>query len=91
MDSYAEDKNGVKEIGFRDGKDFLQNIMFFEFRVTEGDEIKKEDELASVEGINGVLSLRSKAEGKVKELNHDIEESPEKLEDNPDTWLVRLE
>ncbi|MGM5484516.1 MAG: biotin/lipoyl-containing protein [Nanobdellota archaeon] len=90
---YVSNQGGERVIGFNDSeetRDFVKNIIFFEFRITKGDKVKKEDELLSVESMEGTDNLRSPVDGEVTEVNDDVQHDPEMLANDPSVWLVKI-
>lgn len=75
--------------------DFAQNslgeIVFVELP-DSGEEFEKEATFGVVESIKSVSDLYMPVSGKVTEKNDDVEETPEKInEDAYQAWLVKLE
>ena len=93
-DCYVEQEGKNATIGFNDdekSKKTIENIIFFEFNVKAGDEVKEGDRLLTLEAMKGTLELKSRVEGVIKELNNDVEGDPEILKENPTQWLVKIE
>lgn len=75
--------------------DFAQNslgeIVFVELPDTD-EEFDKETTFGVVESIKSVSDLYMPLSGKVTEKNEDVEETPEKInEDAYESWLIKLE
>ena len=70
----------------------LGDIIFVEFPGI-GDEFQKDDPFGTIEAVKTVADIFSPAQGKIIEINHDIENSPEIINSDPygDGWLVKIE
>ena len=70
----------------------LGDIIFVEFpRI--GDEFQKDDPFGTIEAVKTVADIFAPVQGKISEINHDIENSPEIINLDPygDGWLVKIE
>ena len=70
----------------------LGDIIFVEFpRI--GDEFQKDDPFGTIEAVKTVADIFAPVQGKIIEINHDIENSPEVINADPygDGWLVKIE
>ena len=70
----------------------LGDIIFVEFPDI-GDEVKKDDPFGTIEAVKTVADIFAPVQGKIIEINHDIENSPEVINTDPygDGWLVKIE
>ena len=70
----------------------LGDIIFVEFPGI-GDEFKKDDPFGTIEAVKTVADIFAPVQGKIIEINHDIENSPEIINSDPygDGWLVKIE
>jgi|TARA_Y100000031_G_scaffold81037_1_gene89386 glycine cleavage system H protein len=70
----------------------LGDIIFVEFPGI-GDEFQKDDPFGTIEAVKTVADIFSPVQGKISEINHDIENSPEIINSDPygDGWLVKIE
>ena len=70
----------------------LGDIIFVEFPGI-GDEFQKDDPFGTIEAVKTVADIFSPLQGKIIEINHDIENSPEIINSDPygDGWLVKIE
>jgi len=70
----------------------LGDIIFVEFPGI-GDEFQKDDPFGTIEAVKTVADIFSPVQGKIIEINHDIENSPEVINADPygDGWLVKIE
>jgi glycine cleavage system H protein len=70
----------------------LGDIIFVEFpRI--GDEFQKDDPFGTIEAVKTVADIFAPVQGKISEINHNIENSPEIINSDPygDGWLVKIE
>ena len=70
----------------------LGDIIFVEFPGI-GDEFQKDDPFGTIEAVKTVADIFAPVQGKIIEINHDIENSPEVINTDPygDGWLVKIE
>ena len=70
----------------------LGDIIFVEFPEI-GDEFQKDDPFGTIEAVKTVSDIFAPVQGKISEINHDIENSPEIINLDPygDGWLVKIE
>ena len=70
----------------------LGDIIFVEFPGI-GDEFQKNDPFGTIEAVKTVADIFAPVQGKISEINHDIENSPEIINLDPygDGWLVKIE
>jgi len=70
----------------------LGDIIFVEFPGI-GDEFQKDDPFGTIEAVKTVSDIFAPVQGKISEINHDIENSPEIINLDPygDGWLVKIE
>ena len=70
----------------------LGDIIFVEFPGI-GDEFQKDDPFGTIEAVKTVADIFSPVQGKIIEINHVIENSPEIINLDPygDGWLVKIE
>ena len=70
----------------------LGDIIFIEFPGI-GDEFKKDDPFGTIEAVKTVADIFAPVQGKISEINHNIENSPEIINSDPygDGWLVKIE
>ncbi|MCY9237593.1 glycine cleavage system protein GcvH [Bacillus licheniformis] len=96
---YSEEHEWVKTVGdkVRIGiTDFAQSelgdIVFVELPEV-GDEIKADEPFGSVESVKTVSELYAPINGKVVEVNEDLEDSPEFVNESPyeKAWMIVVE
>ena len=70
----------------------LGDIIFVEFPGI-GEEFQKDDPFGTIEAVKTVADIFAPVQGKIIEINHDIENSPEVINTDPygDGWLVKIE
>jgi len=70
----------------------LGDIIFVEFPGI-GDEFQKDDPFGTIEAVKTVSDIFAPVQGKISEINHNIENSPEIINSDPygDGWLVKIE
>ena len=70
----------------------LGDIIFVEFPEI-GEEFQKDDPFGTIEAVKTVADIFAPVQGKIIEINHDIENSPEIINSDPygDGWLVKIE
>ncbi|MDN5388809.1 MULTISPECIES: glycine cleavage system protein GcvH [Bacillus] len=96
---YSEEHEWVKtegdkvRIGITDfAQSELGDIVFVELP-EEGDEIKADEPFGSVESVKTVSELYAPINGKVVEVNEDLEDSPEFVNESPyeKAWMIIVE
>lgn len=96
---YSEDHEWVKADGntvtigitdFAQGE--LGDVVFVELP-EEGDEMTKGESFGSVESVKTVSELYAPLNGKIVEVNEELEDSPELVNESPyeDAWMVKVE
>ena len=70
----------------------LGDIIFVEFPEI-GEEFQKDDPFGTIEAVKTVSDIFAPVQGKISEINHNIENSPEIINSDPygDGWLVKIE
>ena len=70
----------------------LGDIIFVEFPGI-GDEFQKDDPFGTIEAVKTVADIFVPVQGKIIEINHDIQNSPEVINADPygDGWLMKIE
>jgi glycine cleavage system H protein len=95
---YSEDHEWVKvegniaEIGITDyAQDSLGDITYADLPEV-GDEVKAGEEFGALESVKASSELLSPVSGKVSEVNGDLENAPEKINEDPyGTWIIKVE
>lgn len=95
---YTKDHEWVRQDGdllvvgitdFAQGE--LGDIVYVEVE-TEGDELDAEEVFGSVEAVKTVSDLFMPVAGEVVEFNADLEDDPEKVNEDPygDGWMIKI-
>ncbi len=71
----------------------LSDIVFVEIVVSEGDNIKKGDSIATLESVKAAADVYAPASGKVIAINEELPDTPEKVNTDPfgEAWMVKIE
>ncbi len=69
----------------------LENIVFVEMPAV-GDELEAGDQMAVIESVKTSADVYAPVSGEVLEINEEVEQQPEKLNDDPEgeCWMVVL-
>lgn len=95
---YTKDHEWIKiegDIAIVGITDFAQqelgDIVFVEIE-TEGEEVEQGEVFGTVEAVKTVSDLLMPLSGTVKEMNEDLEESPEMLNEDPyeKGWMIKI-
>jgi glycine cleavage system H protein len=81
-------------VGISDyAQDQLSDIVFAEVIVSEGDQVKKGDTIATVESVKAAADVYSPVSGKVAATNEDLSGTPEMINSDPygAAWIVKIE
>ena len=70
--------------------ELLGDIVFLELPQV-GQSVEKDGSIAVVESVKAASDIYSPVSGKILDTNSDLENSPEKLNENHDTWLFKIE
>lgn len=89
---WVELEGNIATIGITDhAQGELGDIVFVEMP-EEGDGMNKGDGLAVVESVKAVANIYAPADGKVLEINTDLEDEPQLLNSSADeAWVARME
>jgi glycine cleavage system H protein len=70
----------------------LSDIVFAEVLVSEGDQVKKGDTIATVESVKAAADVYSPVSGTVTNVNEDLGGSPEVINTDPygAAWIVKV-
>ncbi|NPV55736.1 MAG: glycine cleavage system protein GcvH [Anaerolineae bacterium] len=93
-DEWAAVDAGKVTIGITDyAQSQLSDIVFLEYLVATGDDIKKGDVIATIESVKAAAEVSSPVSGKVTAVNDDLIQTPEKINTDPygEAWLVKVE
>jgi glycine cleavage system H protein len=70
----------------------LSDIVYFEALVSEGDEIKQGDSLATIESVKAAADVYAPVSGTVVAINEELADVPEKINSDPygSAWMVKM-
>jgi glycine cleavage system H protein len=80
-------------VGITDhAQDQLSDIVYFEVLVSEGDEIKQGDSLATVESVKAAADIYAPVSGTITAINDDLADTPEMINSDPygKAWMAKL-
>jgi len=83
----------LAKVGITDhAQEELTDIVFVELPEV-GKEVEKGDELCVVESVKSVSEIYAPVSGKIANINHQLENTPEIVNESPydDGWLVEIE
>jgi len=81
-------------IGISDyAQDQLSDIVYVEFAKDKGEDIKKDEILATIESVKAAGDVLSPVSGKVSEINEVLSNNPELLNNDPydKGWICKVE
>ena len=93
-DEWVKLEGNVATIGISDyAQDQLSDIVFVEFNKDKGDEVKKDDILATIESVKAAGDVNSPVTGKVVEVNEGLIDNPEFINEDPyeKAWMLKVE
>jgi len=86
-------RENIAVVGITDhAQSELTDIVYVELP-EEGKEVKKGDELCTVESVKSVSEIYAPVSGKIVKVNKELEDTPEIINKSPydDGWLVEIE
>lgn len=93
-DEWVRVEGNVGVIGISDyAQEQLSDIVFLEYLVSEGEEVSKEGEIATIESVKAASEIYSPISGKVVALNEDLLDVPETVNSDPygEAWMIKIE
>lgn len=93
-DEWVKLEGKVATIGISDyAQDQLSDIVYVEYNKDPGDEVKKDDILATIESVKAAGDVNSPVSGKVVEVNNSLVDAPEFINDDPyeKAWMLKVE
>jgi glycine cleavage system H protein len=93
-DEWVKLEGKVATIGISDyAQDQLSDIVYVEITKDPGDEVMKEDIVATVESVKAAGDVISPMSGKVVEVNESLADNPESINDDPyeKGWMLKIE
>jgi len=93
-DEWVKVEGNIGVVGISDyAQEQLSDIVFLEYLVSEGDELVKGAEFATIESVKAASEVYSPVSGKVIALNEDLLDTPETVNSDPygEAWMVKIE
>jgi glycine cleavage system H protein len=93
-DEWVRVEGTLATIGISDfAQDQLSDIVYLEFVVSEGDEVKKGDTLGTIESVKAASDIYFPVSGKVVKTNDGLLDNPEKVNTDPygAAWMIQVE
>lgn len=93
-DEWVKVDGNVATIGVSDfAQDQLSDVVYFELKVDDGDEIRKNDTIVTLESVKAAADVNSPVSGKVIELNESLTDAFESVNTDPygEAWMVKIE
>ena len=92
-DEWVKVDGKVATIGITDyAQSQLSDIVYFEFKVDAGENVKKGGTAATVESVKAAADVNFPVSGKVVELNESVVDQFEGINSKPyDTWFLKVE
>jgi glycine cleavage system H protein len=70
----------------------LSDIVYFEFKVDTGEDVKKGSTIATVESVKAAADVNLPVSGKIIELNESVVDGFETINSDPyGTWFIKVE
>ena len=70
--------------------ELLGDIVFLELPQLN-QEVNQEESIAVVESVKAASDIYAPVSGKITEVNQELENSPEKLNEDPNVWMFKIE
>lgn len=93
-DEWVKIEGNIATVGVSDyAQDSLSDVVFFEAVVSEGDEIKARQQIATLESVKAAADINAPVSGKVIAVNEDLASTPETVNSDPygDGWMIKIE
>ncbi|NIW45145.1 MAG: glycine cleavage system protein GcvH [Gammaproteobacteria bacterium] len=93
-DEWVRVEDNIGSFGVTDyAQEQLSDIVYLEYLVSEGDELEKGAEFATIESVKAASEVYSPVSGKVVELNEDLLDTPEDVNSDPygKAWMIKVE
>ncbi len=87
-------EGNVATLGISDyAQEQLSDIVFVEINAAEGETIKKNSTVGTVESVKAASDVNSPVTGKVVAVNEDLSNTPELVNSDPfgAAWMIKLE
>lgn len=93
-DEWVRVEGNIGIFGISDyAQEQLSDIVYLEYLVSEGDELAKGEEFATIESVKAASEVYSPISGKVVALNEDLLDTPETVNSDPygEAWMIKVE
>ncbi len=93
-DEWVRVEGNIATIGVSDyAQSQLSDIVYFEFKVDPGDDLKKDTPIATMESVKAAADVNSPVSGKVVEINEVLSDKFEEINSDPfgSAWMVKIE
>lgn len=93
-DEWVRVEGNLGVIGISDyAQEQLSDIVFLEYLVSEGEDIAKEAEIATIESVKAASEIYSPVSGKVVAVNEELLDAPESVNSDPYgvSWMLKVE
>jgi glycine cleavage system H protein len=92
-DEWVRVENGIAIVGISDyAQDALGDVVYFEFSVEAGDQVKAGGQLGQVDSAKASLEVILPVSGVVTEINEAVSDNAEIINNDPygEAWLVKI-
>jgi len=93
-DEWVKVDGNIATIGISDyAQDQLSDIVFIEFNLETGDQVKKGEALATIESVKAAADVNAPISGEILEVNEGLSDIPETINTDPyeKGWLYKVE
>jgi glycine cleavage system H protein len=93
-DEWTQVDGNIAILGISDyAQDALSDVVFVEIKVSDGETIKANQEIASLESVKAAAYVNAPVSGKVIEVNEALSDTPEVVNSDPygKAWMVKIE
>jgi len=93
-DEWVRVEGNTATFGISDyAQDQLSDIVYLEYLVSEGDDVGKGEEIATIESVKAASEVYAPVSGKVVALNEDLLDTPENVNSGPysTAWMIKVE
>lgn len=93
-DEWVKVDGKIATIGVSDyAQSQLSDIVYFEFKVDPGDEVSKDQSVATLESVKAAADVNAPVSGKVVEINESLTDQFETVNTDPygAAWIMKIE
>ncbi len=93
-DEWVKVEGNIAVIGVTDyAQSQLSDIVYFEFKVDPGDQVTKDQSVATLESVKAAADVNAPVSGKVIELNQSLTTKFEDINNDPyeAAWMMKIE